>query len=294
MGVSETYWTPDVLGSSASSLVEQMLNLRSQMLWNYQQFVGVRIAIEGSRRRSTLLLPGRAFWPDAGVFITIPIQGTRSGLTESTRADQLRAVIQDRWLFANDRATTRYLAGVPDAATVTEPATLDMNDATSWWKAHSNFTAFLTGSGFQIRAQQLPPQISVYNVVGVVQQQAAPGLIGIQISTTAAPPIVKGGKIALQGMRAAKGTRGSTMNGTWYVDSVDTTQATTFSTVYLRNSQGIDPEAQRFTDKTILRPVVYSLYPIQQIVSQRAGIHKRGRPSIAPRGRRLTRPSLDP
>lgn len=293
-GASETYWTPDMSSVSAAKATESMLALRVAMMNTNQYVQGVRVALEGAVRRSSVMIPTKGIFADSGQWINIPAAGTITPTGTNGSADQYRAVLQHQWGFNDNRRTMRYLSGIPDAISATEPATLNFNAATSWWNAWNAWSTYLVTNAWGIKAQILAPQQAVYSVIGVVLQSAAPGYIGIQISATAAPSIAKGQKIALHGMRAAKGTRGSTMNGTWIADSMDTSGLPEYVTVYLRSSQGIDPEAQRFTEKTTLRPVNYQIYPIQQIIPFRCGIHKRGRPTMAPRGRRLIIRSLDP
>lgn len=293
-GASETYWTPDQSALSASKSVESMLALRAQMLNTNQYIAGVRAALETAVRRSSSMLPTRGLFADSGNYINIPGTGTIAPTGTNGLADQFRAVLQMQWRFNDTRQTIRYLSGIPDAISLTEPTTINFNAAQGWWNAYNAWTGFLVQNAWQIRAQILAPAAPTFPVVGLVQQNAAPGLLGIQISAATAPSITKGQKVALHGFRAAKGTRASTLNGTWAVDSIDNSGLPVYVTVYLRSSAGIDPEAQRFTTSTTLRPVNYTLYPIQAIVPYRVGIHKRGKPSLSPRGRRLTIHSLDP
>lgn len=294
MGVSETYWTKDETGGAALLDVQRMLSLRSQFMYVDDYTVGVRIAIEGATRNSVALIPPSGIFPGVGQYMNIPVAGVIPEVPTVKSESQLRQTMQQRLSFADTRTAIRYISGVDSSIVFTEPATLNFNGSSSWYKAWQAFKSYLIQNGWQIRAQVLPPAATVNNVIGVVQQGAAPGLIGIQISIPPTFSGIKGNKIALHGMRAAKGTKGSTMNGTWFIDSVDSTALPAYLTLYLRGSAGIDPEAQRFTDKTTVRLVTYAFYPIQAIEPLRVGIHKRGRPSLAPRGRRLTVKSLDP
>lgn len=293
-GASETYWTPDQGAASACVTIQQMLNLRTQMLNQLQYWQGVRVAVEGTKRSSQLFLPGSTPFFDSGKELAVPGAGTLPPTGSNGLADQFRAVLQLQVRFGTARSTYRYLSGIPDAISLTEPVTFTRGTAQTWWNAFDAWRSYLLSSGWQIRAQVLPPAATAYPVVSLVQQEAAPGLVGIVIGVgDPAPTILVGGKIALQGMRAAKGTRSSTMNGTWYVDSTSLVSTGRLA-VFLRGSQGIDPAAQRFTNMSTLRVVTYSLYPLIGFNSHRVGIHKRGKPSLGPRGRRLSRPSLDP
>jgi len=294
MGASETYYTDDVSDTSAVQNINQMLKLRSQMLKVFQYFQGVRIATTTTLRRSQFMVPGPNFLFATNNTVVVPATGTIPSGEDIDNSDQFRAVMQIILNYDNNRKVTRYLSGIPDAIIRTEPATIDPNGNPTWWASYNVWQQYIVKNGWFIKAQKLPPTVPAFMVVGVTAQAAAPGLLGIQVDGTLSPAFKKGMKIAAQHFRPAKGTRAATLNGTWIIDSVDATGLPDFVTIYLRGSQGIDPTLQRITDKTFVRYVQYDYYRIQNIAWQRGGIHKRGKPSTAPRGRRLTRPTLDP
>lgn len=294
-GASETYWTSDQSARQAASNIQSLLNNRANLLNTNQYFQGARVSIEGQKRSSQLILPpGAEFFFDSGVGISCPATGTFSPLDINGQADQFRATLQQKFKFGPNRSANRYLSGIPDAISVTEPATFTRNNAIQWWSNLDKFRAFLTNGGWQIKAQVLPPATAAYGIAAVISQSVAPFLLGVTaLVGDPAPNIPIGQRIVLQGFRPAKGTRAWTLNGTWYVDSTQFV-STGYLNVWLRGSAGLVAADQRFTDKSLMRIVSYSFYPITDIGTQRVGIHKRGKPSLAPRGRRLTRGSLDP
>lgn len=294
MGVSETWYTPDQSSSTLQKQIQDMLSFRSQSMFRIQPFVGVRLSLYGAKRQSKVILPPSGVFLDSFNPLQVPASGTLPGSTSTTRPDQLRAVIQCTLGYNDTRRTIRYFSGVPDGFTVTEPATFDPSAAGAWGTAFQNFRTFIVNNGWQIRARQVTGAFLAVAVNGVSVQAAAPSLIGISVVAATAPPFVVGEQVALSHFRPKKGTRGLSMNGMWTIDSINTTLVPGNLIVYLRGSAGIDPDSIRFTAQSTIQRVGYSLFPVQDFNLYRVGIHKRGRPSLAPRGRRLSRPTLDP
>lgn len=294
-GASETIWLDRTSVSQAAQDVQDLLGFRSRLMNQGQYFAGCRISIEGQKRSSQLVKPpGTEFFMNSNAGITCPGTGTIPLDTPVGLADQFRACLQQKFGFASNRTSNRYLAGIPDLISLTEPVTYTRNNAVAWWNVLDQMRKFLLGGQWKIRAQVLPPLTTIYTIADVVVQDAAPGNLGVTVNVPIPAPTVKvGQKIALQGFRPKKHIRASTLNGTWYVSSV-TTPASGQLTLYLRNSAGIDPSAQNFTDKSSVRIVSYDFYAINSIGTQSVCTHKRGRPSLAPVGRRLSRLSLDP
>lgn len=294
MGVAETWYTPDQSQNSLQKTIETMLALRSQCLFRIQPFVGVRLSLYGAKRQSKVILPPSGVFLDSFNPLQVPASGTLAGSGQTTRPDQLRAVIQCTIGYSDTRRTIRYFSGVPDGFTVTEPATFDPGAAGQWGTAFQAFRSYITDNGWQIQARQITGAYAAVPVNGVSVQAAAPSLIGISTVAASAPPFIVGERVALSHFRPKKGTRGLTMNGMWTIDSINNTLVPGNVIVYLRGSAGIDPDSIRFTASSTIQRVGYQLYPVQEFNLYRVGIHKRGRPSLAPRGRRLSRPTLDP
>jgi hypothetical protein len=294
-GASESYLTPAAAPATLITQINRMLNLRSQCMFDTQYIQGVRISQYGNTRRSTLLLPLGGPWPDAGNGqIVVPAKGGYIQANYGTPPTEFRAVLQVRIGFDNPvRYATKYLSGIPSAMIQAEPATISFGGAPSFLNAMNAFYTYLQSNLWQIGGTNLAA--GSFQIVGVVQQSAAPNLLGVQIAAATSPSITQGQRVKIQGTRPAKGTRGATINGRWSVASVDQTGLPNFVTVYLQNSQLVVPSMVRLTGATsILQPVVPLTFPISNYNIFRAGIKKRGKPSLSPRGRRLTRYTLDP
>lgn len=294
MGATESYYTADGDGPTTAARLNRLLAARNKLLFQTVYWTGVRLSLYGSKRRSTFLLPGQTPFPGTTTQINVPGQGSIFGDSVGTRPDQFRAILQWLAFYDTDRQAIRYLSNIPDKLSATEPLTVDLVDAASWFQDFQKFTALLVNDGWCIRAKNMAGDGLPVSVKGIQAQATAPFLVGIRISAIGAPTIAIGDKIALAKFRAAKHVRASTLNGTWQVASVDTGSDPGFIIVYLLNSGGIDPSAQRFTDASTLQKVSYGLFPIQKAYYNRVGIHKRGRPLGSPVGRRPTRASLDP
>lgn len=294
MGVSETLYTPDVSGSQLATVLQKYLQSRFNLLFQNQYMVGVRIALYGSKRQSVVLLPPYDVLPQTQLTVQIPASGKLTAGQSFGSPDQLRGVLQNRISYGDTRNVLRYMSGIPDEVSATEPATVNFGRDPSWKQALDNYYAGVVADRWQIRARSVTGANAPASVTGVTSEAAAPSLLGIVLPAATAPPIVQGSQVSLQHFRPAKFTRSATVNGTWTVDSVNATLVPGSLIVYLRNSGTIDPATVRLTALSTIQLIGYQLYPIQQMTWVRVGIHKRGRPSMAPRGRRLARPTLDP
>jgi hypothetical protein len=290
MGWSETWWTPDAEAPAVADLLNKELSLRAQMLWKIHSFIGVRIAQEGTRRKSVFLPAGNRFWPPSGTSIIIPATGARTGMAAGTRPDQLRAVVQLRISYGAGLSTLRYLSGVPDSITSTEPATDDFQGDPAWVGAYGAWKESIMADGWQIKV--LDPAQPERAIRSLPLQQSAPGLVGIGVLTGESLSALPGDRIHIRGQRKKhSATDRRTMNGMWVVDSVNTTLTTGQVVYFLRNSEGIDPSGFQLLGSA--QRVARTYADITSINVHRVGIHKRGRPFGTPVGRRSTRQSLD-
>lgn len=294
MGASETWYTPDWSTSQAISYIQQMLQNRMALLPKTTSTVGVRIAAYGAKRQSVALLPPQDIFPGTNFLLRIPTYGSYANETTNVGSDQFRAALQIRCQYNNTRSVIRYLAGIPDGISNVEPATVNFANNPKWKQAYDQWWGQLVNAGFSINAKSITGNNAPATVTGVTTMAAAPSLLGIVLPAATAPPIVQGSQVQLQHFRPAKFTRSPTINGGWTVDSTNSTLTPGSLIVYLRNSSTIDPNTVRITALSTIQLLGYQLYPIQQVAWVRVGIHKRGRPSMAPRGRRLARPTLDP
>lgn len=298
MGASETYWTPDLATSAARAAINSLLSLRNAMLWDRHKWIGVRLALDTTgdlvpvKRRSIFLPPGPRPWPgQLDLSINVPEQGVFTGDTLTTQPDQFRASMQIQLLFPPDRQTIRYLFGIPDSISASEAGTLKLAGNPSWVAAFSAWRDFLVNTGWRIKSRTLPPGDPLIPIQDFSLQEAAPGRLGLVLSATdPVPNMVEGDRVQIRGQRS-KANDLRTMNGIWHVSSVNTTLLPGHYVVYLRGSEGI--QSTKFQPPGTVQRVRHQLSVISAIHTYRMGIHKRGRPTPAPRGRRLTRPSLD-
>ncbi|MGH3526754.1 MAG: hypothetical protein ACRDQ6_05515 [Pseudonocardiaceae bacterium] len=294
MGASETLYTSDVSTTILAKRITRYLAARFLLLPPAVFAVGVRVALYGAKRQSVALLPPYDVLPQTTIEVQIPAHGQYFGKNVTNKPDQFRASLQNRLSYDNTRNVLRYMSGIPDAVSATEPATVDFSGAIDWYTFLSEYYALLVSDGWQIRARAVTGPHAPTSVTGVTSMAASPSLLGMILPAATAPPIVQGSQVALQHFRPPKFTRSATVNGSWTVDSVNATLAPGQLIVYLRNSGLIDPTTVRLTALSTIQLIGYSLFPIQAATWVRVGIHKRGRPSMAPRGRRLARPTLDP
>lgn len=298
MGWSETYWTrTNVAATNIAPMISGLTAKRSMVAWTNQQFAGVRVADLGTdvnelvgKRKSILLLPGAGKLN--GVSYGIPTTGSLSvtGVVNEPRPDQVRSALNLRLGWGDGYSTTRYLVGVPDKVSSTEPATLDLGADGLYLTSLNAWRAELTDR-WAILAKVQPPDEPYIPGRGLTRREASPTDLGVLVDSTATPSILFGEKVHLRGWRSKK--KGViSLNGTYRVSGVNTTLSPGQVIYYIGNTAGANPFDYPIFG-TIQRVRNY-LAAIQEVTPVRVGIHKRGRPSTAPRGRRLTRVSLDP
>lgn len=304
MGASETWITPQqTSASTARNAINNLITARNKCLPNNIYWVGVRIsqwsdpATPGvGLRRSQLMLPGSQVWKTGGDSITVPAQGTIDPTVGdgSFYPDQFRSCVQHRVTFDTDRNATRYMVGLPRAGF--DGVSEGYNLAAIPRSLRTNLVAYyqLLIASWQLQALDRTAANLPVVPVGISAGPQTPPLTGISFNGARPASFSMGARIQLQGFRPKKGTRSPTLNGTWYISSVTDGTPVGGWTLYLRSSEAVIPGDQRFTDRTKVYLYKNTLYGISLIQPVRAGIHERGRPTGSPRGRRLSRPTLDP
>lgn len=294
MGVSETWLTRNVSPGSLNTVINQFLQARYALMFDNQFPVGLRISTYPSvDRQSFLIIPPSGSPPFAAGVINLPQNGFNKSGQGPYQPDLLRVAAQLRVSFGTNRQANRYLAGVPDANTYTDPSTIANTGFPAWTNALVAFIAFAEAN-LQIEAIADSTVNPPGAIIGIVNAAAAPTQVGIVVSSATAPNIRQGDRVMVQKLRPAKGTRNPTMNGQWTVDSVNTTLQPGNTVFFLRNSESITASTQRITTASTIRKYSKQAYSVTSVELVRYLTHKRGRPSIAPRGRRLSRPTLDP
>lgn len=291
-GWSETYYTPNATGTQAAFKVQKMLDLRKEMLPPTVGIVGVRLADESFQRRSIFLVPRSGHqWPTNGVTLNVPGAGSFT-VTGERDQDQVRAALQYRVQFDTDRSTTRYIATIPDLLSKTEFNSLDFAAVPEWSKKLNLFYTELQSGGWLVRARKFTGDFAVKNVLTWRYKESTTGVIGVEVENTDALNVKAGDRVHIRNVRRTKTSRQGSMNGVWVVHSVVPGSTGVPQQIYLRTSEGLSPSDMKDPGK--IQKVGFDLFPIEAATSVRLGIHKRGKPSLTPRGRRLTRLFLDP
>lgn len=298
-GWSETYYTPDLAGIAIADAVSNMVVGRASFLFPNDYVSGVRLSVVvtttpgrvRATRVSRLLRPGPNQWPDPGIVTSIPAAGLLPPADSAQRPDQVRAALRCSVGFDGGRSTIRYLAGIPDSVSAFESETYDPNGYVLWNQRFVQWRNALISGQWALKAQSHDAGFTAIPVIGL-SGGALAGPWGVVVdSSGGVPPISQGDRVHLKGFTAAAGIAG-TVNGVWTVESVTTAGVPARTTILFRLSSAIN--SLQVGHLGSITRVGEKLYPFQQWVGTAVGIHKRGRPSLAPRGRRLIRESLVP
>lgn len=295
IGWSETYWSRGLVSPpSMASLITAYMDARTAFLFSNQEVVGIRCAeieaagIPGAtvKRKSFFLTPGNWVFPGTASQILIPSRGKRL-LASGFNPDQVRAAIQMRLTYDVGYTATRYLAGISDQVSYTEPGTVSLGGDSSWTAAYTNYLNHLA-TAWAIRARTnvtIDPEVPVEDLVSAT---TGPSVMGVVCATGSGPTLLMSKKVALKGFRPCRRSVPS-INGTYRVSSINTTQIPGKIIYFLRGTEWVVPSD--YNTLGTIQQVNYVIQSIQGVYTMRVGIHKRGRPSAAPRGRRLTRES---
>jgi hypothetical protein len=293
-GDSETLWTGNVDAPIARATIQAELTARNSCLPDSSSIEAIRIAEEGGLRKSILLTPQDPTWPAGGGPLNIPTTGAVGDNDVDGRFGEWRAILQQSLTLGTSQQSNRYVSGIPRGMTIEEGQPIPFASRADWSNPYNVWALILKNGQYYVRALLKPALLAPWLVIGLAPALVSGGPIGVVFNSATFGGTLTGARVHLYGFRPAKGTRAPTLNGTWYVDSVVVGMPPVPTVVYLRGSGGINPALQKFTDKTYLLNVLYGYLPITLVRTVRVGIHKRGKLSIGPRGRRLTRVSLDP
>lgn len=298
-GWSEAWYTrAQVSEASMGQLARTYVDYRLQMLRNFAHFTGARLAevpnsvtILPGIRSSRLLIPGDNKYPTQDDKLVMPEFGTYVKETDSEGMEQLRSNLQLRLAWGTT-STTRYLVGVPDALSVTETGTVDFGKAPIWGGKYIQWANFVKAN-FAIAARSSLTDDPLFAVRGVAKDTSTPSKLIIVFQALSNPGWEVGQLIQLSGMRLKKDQPKVSINGRYHLDKFDANvPASTFYSATLREATGVDPSVIKVFGT--IRRIVKVRTSLTIIDGFRLGIHKRGRPSLTPRGRRLSRVSLDP
>lgn len=302
MGVSETWIFSANTPSGAATQINGWLAARQLLMFDNQFSVGIRISqvnlngpfVAPSTRKSYLGKPGASIYVPGGANpINLFTNGKNSSTPGANQPDTVRQCLMYKVQYNGSFETQRYLSGIPDGITYTEPQTINWGNQSLWLSNWNAFRTFVTAN-CQIQYQTMATALNRIAVNGLVNASTAPSYLGIQVAGGSLGTVVPGTKIHLRGFRPPKGTRNATINGVWTVNSYVAGTSGGLDTIYLNNSQALTPDMISLRGTPTAQLVTYQLSSIDALLSAAIVPHKRGRPTLAPRGRRLTRYTLDP
>lgn len=280
-------------------LVSRYNDLRLAMLPSSCQFLGCRVSfsptaafIQPAARRSTLLVPGDNEWPSEGKKFTLKTKGTFGEESAVVTFEQTRSCLELQLGYPDARTTTRYLVGVSDDICISMDGTLGFSRDLKWKTAFDSWRAFVKAN-LGVVARSLTSDDPVLAVKGIVRQAAPGNQFGIIFGTPTPFGWTQGDLVAISGFRRFRQTPGPSINGHYHADTIQADSPSAgFTTVYLRELTTVaTSEIKVLGVARRVRKVTLALARISPV---RLGIHKRGNSSSGPRGRRLTRVSLDP
>lgn len=285
-GWSETFWRDSPTIEGLHDFVEQLLALRAATLSQRVNFLGVRLSEDGNKRSSRLFIAGTTEMVKNGPVLAVPPNGLladRPSGQDPLTFDQVRAALQLEVLIGSRRLAFRYFCGIPDQVSGSEPDVTNFGKPASWWTAFNAWRNYAS-TNFTVRTTRTYAAGEDRPITKWVQQDAAPGLVGIQTDFAPALSPKNTDKVTVTGARLrAPGFKSP--NGVWQVDSVVNGVAPT-QTIYLRNSTSLDI-TQIITPGTV-RIQVKAFVTITDLKPFRVGIHKRGGPFGQLLGRRKT------
>jgi hypothetical protein len=206
------------------------------------------------------------------------------------RPDQARSCLQVRVGFDGDRTAIRYFSFIPDSILYDEAKGVDLSKAPPGWAAaYNNWVARLVNDGWSLRAQQKSGVYAPKVIADWVSSAAAPNLMGFVLPALPAPGIAETEEVQVSGVRR-RGTDRTSYNGKYVVQSINTTLMPGYYIFYLRNTEAGDPASIRKMGK--VNKIAYGEFAFQRFTPIRPGVHKRGKPSGVPVGRRQNRVSL--
>ena len=288
-GWSETWWYPPGLGSTFWGKLQSMTEKRCDLLVANHTLLAVRVTVEGANRFTRLINAGGPTAIDAaGPIITLPGRGKEDGLGTRVEGppDQVRAAMHLEVVKAGQRIGLRYLAGFPDSISKTEDLTLDKTVNTIWWDLFAAWRQEIVDNGWAIKLLDKGTGFPLTNVITYRLRVAAPSVLGVVIPLAAPFTHTPGMRVLLQGVRMVRKGLDSP-NGQWYIDGIETDVPNSLRTIWLRGTEGFDPDT--FLTLGKLRAKQEGFQTPSWLEPVRVGIHKRGKPFGSPVGRRTTR-----
>lgn len=281
MGWTETWWKEQSDFRDLAPIISRFLDHRNTLLTTMHNVIGVRVSEEGKVRKSRLFTPG---FNDvgAGASITVPASGDYPQTSEFVEWDQVRAVMQYDTIRDGVTLGKRYLSGMPDLTSRTEPGTIDGSKPAKWWEHWRSYCNFIKSNGFAVKILDKRDSNPEKKIVKWVTRALAPNIAGVVTKLTESVNVAVGDKVLIRASKMkTQGTK--PINGNWVVDSVVDSDPDQTRTIFLRGTELYDVDKIKTLGN--IRKLAYD-YAVPQLIDWvRAGIHKRGKPSNSPRGR---------
>jgi hypothetical protein len=293
-GASETYWTGNIAATAAHAQLENFFNTRATLLPFQSYIQGLRISRDDGTRASQVIKPPTGVWNESGIPFNLPPGGSFPLTGAGNLPSQWRQVLQVNFGLSNGVVKPRYISGVPRALIGPEPGTYIPGGNPAWDALMLALINILKGGSWFVPTLTKPSPLDPFIIQAFAPALTTGGDIGIVGPTSGFTGMTAGTVVHVYGVRARKFTRFPTINGVWSVSATGTEAGTGRPILYLRGSVLVDPATQRLTTRSYVVPVKKGYSSITSGTIQGGVVHKRGKPGLTPRGRRLSRPTLDP
>lgn len=285
-GWSETWHKEATTPTSLKIPVENLTAARLNMLPIDAKCLAVRISDADGQRYSRLFVPGNLnLLERKGLVLELGRDGAYPTESNIVSTDQVRAALQVELVEKNRRIAMRYMAGIPDLLSASEPATVALARVPKWKELFDKWALEVWNKDFGIMVlnkEDKNPLLPVKNWT-IINNNVSELAFTVNNHPDFLPK--QSDKVAVQLVRMTN-TSYKSPNGTWIVSSVTPSQGTGETTVSLRSSEGYDPAY--FTLLGKVRLVKHVLMVPDMLLPFRVGIHKRGKPFGLLVGRKKT------
>jgi hypothetical protein len=318
VGWSESWYTREGTAEACILTMEKYMGLRQKMLPPSWSIMGLRA---GRTSLSTAETDGRdalrqsqVYYPTVREFekgpqtIKVPGDGTFTPAGNPGQEVIPNVCLQERITFDTNRSTSRYLVGVP-LLDLTDTPGGDNLAGQDLWKGFLDQLEVLVrgddteaGRGGPLFIKARTGSIintNTWSIKGWGLTESYPSDVFFVTGTDQLGSLAIGDLVHIRNSKlipsvsfggAAKQQQ---MNGTWYVGSIALgVPAGGFAQVTLKGTKGIP--AQQMKNFGTWQRVRFALFPVQNMQDVRLRTHKRGKPTLVSRGRRLSRIKLDP
>jgi hypothetical protein len=287
------YWTGDETTQLGPD-VQLFLNDRTQFLSDLYKWGPMSVSNTANRRQSREYKPGIKGQQLFGSAIDIPLRGALSSTALERAPHSTNLALQTNVKLQDFRQFPRYLVGIPHGALTAGDGAFRNDNPPEFWTAWGVWRSHMLNGRWQIRARTLTPDAPDVQATGLVNLAAPNGNLQVIIPSAvnvAFDPATR--LIHLHGFRRKRRAPGISINGKFYVESVDTVTTPVPGIGYsLRGTDAIIASDWKVLGK--IQAVLYNYFAPTTIDTDSVVTHKRGRPFGGRHGRRLIRESVDP